>query len=949
MSPGPEGLKQTEKASYLNQFGGLNAGYVADLIERYFQDPSAVPPEDRQLLHSVDVALGRAAYEPGAQATAGVDVRRLSRLLSYIAAIRDYGYRVADIDPLGLTPRSDLLLDPATHGITEEDQTFSADQAAAISGGTSGLKFGATAGELTAALKVAYCGTTGYEFLHLRSTEERAWLRYAVESGQYRPFLTSEQKSRLLELLTRAEVLEQFLHKAFPGQRWFSLEGCEALVVLIDQVVLQAAYSRIRDIVVGMAHRGRLNLLTHIFGKPYESVLREFMHGHYEHEGGLHADRGWMTDVKYHMGGRTVRHVDGGTFADITLTLMPNPSHLELVDPVVVGGARALQDLATDATPEYAAMGLLIHGDAAFAGQGIVAETLNLAGLTSYRTGGTVHVIANNQLGFTTDPHDTFSTEHASDLARGFDVPVAHVNADDIDACVAVAKLAVAYRQKFHRDFLIDLVGYRRFGHNETDDPTYTQPLMYKAIEQHPTARAIWAQKLVNAGDVQAGEPEKMVQRLFDELQALKDATSKQPANGSDGAANGAEEPPLVTVKSSLPEAELRDLNDRLSSAPAGFTPHPRMARLLERRREVFQNGKGIEWAHAESLALGAILRGGVAVRLTGQDTERGTFSQRHAVLHDYETGAPYTPLASLGGGRLTLCNSPLSEQAALAFEYGYSVMAGGSLVLWEAQFGDFINNAQSVVDELIVSGRAKWGQRSGLVLLLPHGYEGQGANHSYAHLHRFLALAADDNIRVTYPTTAAQYFHLLRLQASELGSNPSPLVVMTPKSLLRHPLATSSVKELTDGSFIPVLTDISNGGRPSAVRRLIICTGKVYSDLVSSDEYGKSKGVAVVRVEQLYPFPEDELAGAISKFRALENIVWLQEEPENRGAGLYMAPWLMGRLVKDLPVEFVGRPSLPSPAEGAHWMHSIHQAEILRRALGVGEKAAAAKASDAA
>ena len=927
---------------YLNQFGGLNAGYVADLIERYVKEPGSVPNQDRDLLHSVDAAIGRAVYQRPDSADAGtpasgeVDVRRLSRLLAYIDAIRNYGYREADLDPLGLRARSEPLLDPATHGITEGDQAAPAAQAATVAGGTSALKFGASVAELTAALREMYCGTSGYEFSHIRSTEERAWLRSAIEASRYRSFISPDQKRLLLDLLTRGEVFEQYLHKAFSGQRWFSLEGCESLLVVADQIVLQAAYSGVRNIVVGMSHRGRLNLLTHMFGKPYEAVLTEFMHGHYDHEGDLHGgDRGWMTDVKYHMGARTARDIDGDGVTDISLTLLPNPSHLEMVNPVVQGAVRAVQDQNTEVSAEHSAMSVLIHGDAAFAGQGIVAETLNLTNLKGYRTSGAIHIIVNNQVGFTTDPGDSFSTEHASDLGRGYDIPVAHVNADDVEACVAVAKLAVAYRQTFKKDFIIDLVGYRRFGHNENDEPSFTQPVMYRAIERHPTTRALWAESLVKSGIVSGDAPANMVSSMFAELELKKDSAAAQ-VNGKHWAATEAQ---LAHSMASTAVAHdvLVSLNRLTCSPPPGFTPHPRITRILERRREAFESGKGIDWAHAEILALGSILKGGTNVRLAGQDTERGTFSQRHAVLRDYETGVPHISLGDVGGARFDVFNSPLSEQAVLAFEYGYSATSARTLVIWEAQFGDFINNAQSIVDELIASGRAKWGQQSGIVLLLPHGYEGQGANHSYAHLHTFLALASDNNMRIAYPTTAAQYFHLLRSQALRVSSDPRPLVVMAPKSLLRHPIASSSVAELTGGAFQPAILTMSPEGTGQAVDQLVLCSGKVYSDLASADEYASARNTAVIRVEQLYPFPGASLVALVgAQLKHLKRVVWVQEEPQNRGPWTFVAPLLSEVFGPRQEVEYVGRPAMPSPAEGAHWLHGITQGRLIKRALGV-------------
>lgn len=931
-------------AGYLKQFGGLNAGYVAELIERYESDPASVPMEDQailahgigQLLRSSSTGSSIPAFSP---ASHSAGIRDLRGLQAYIYAIRNFGYRAANLDPLGMRSTYDPLLDPATHGVTDAALSAPASEVIDLLGEQNPLGLGATAGDLISKLRGVYCGTAGYEFAHVRGVEERTWLQQAVETGLHRSFITDQQKRNLLELLTRTEAFEQFLHRTFPGQRWYSLEGSDAFILLLDQIVLQSAYTSLKNIVVGMAHRGRLNVLAHIFGKPYGTILSEFSEGHFEQLAAIDSSA-LMTDVKYHMGARINRDVNGDGAADIALVLLPNPSHLELVNPVVVGAVRALQDRAANGDRESEAMGVIVHGDAAFAGQGIVAETLNLAGLPGYSTGGTIHVIVNNQLGFTTEPEEGYSTEHASDLARGFDVPIVHVNGDDVEACVAAAKLAVAYRQRFHKDFLIDLVGYRRFGHNENDEPSFTQPLMYNRIAEHPTVRSIWASTLAAEEVVSSDDADRMVADSFDLLQreadsALGDDKEIVQPTVDAGNGNGNGGPDYGDIQTSVPSEDLRRLNELLATPPEGFGIHPRVARVIQRRREALDDGGRFDWAHAESLAFGAILSDGRAVRLTGQDTQRGTFSQRHAVLHDYKTGDRWVPLKDFGGEAFSVYNSPLSEIGAMGFEHGYSVTAQEALVLWEAQFGDFVNNAQGIVDELVVSARAKWDQRSGLVLLLPHGYEGQGPNHSHAHLERFLALAARGNIRVSYPTTAAQYFHLLRRQAASLSHDPRPLIVMTAKSLLRHPLAAAQVDDLTDGKFEPLIRYEKPNTRPSSVRRLVLCTGKVFVDVVTSDAFEQAKGVSILRFEDLYPFPKERLAEEVARLTKLEEVVWLQEEPRNRGAWAFVDPLLREVLGPDRPIRYIGRQATPSPAEGAQWLHKNQQNRLVEKALG--------------
>ncbi|HEU0024918.1 MAG TPA: multifunctional oxoglutarate decarboxylase/oxoglutarate dehydrogenase thiamine pyrophosphate-binding subunit/dihydrolipoyllysine-residue succinyltransferase subunit, partial [Thermoleophilaceae bacterium] len=781
-----------------------------------------------------------------------------------------------------------------------------------------------------------YAGTIAYEVEHISDHEQRVWLRQVIESGAYRQPLSAEEKRRLLERLSHVEALETYLHKAFLGKKQFSIEGLDTLVPMLDEAIELAAGTGAREVVVGMAHRGRLNVLAHTVGRPYETVLAEF-EGEQTLGVETAAPEGGTGDVKYHYGASGTYTTLAGK--GVTVTLSPNPSHLEYVNPVIEGRSRADQtsrkgrELTHDAT---VVLPVLIHGDAAFPGQGIVAETLNLQSIPGYSTGGTLHLIANNQLGFTTNPEESRSTRYASDLAKGFDVPIVHVNADDVEACIAAVRLALAYRETFGRDAVVDLIGYRRFGHNETDEPAYTQPLMYERIKSHPPVRKLYADRLAAEGTVPPEDAEAIAsaayQSVADAHEELKRSIGAPPETGEHELDRTMSPEPRTT----LPEETLRAINDQLLRVPEGFEVHRKLKPFIDRRRTSFEEGRGIDWAHAEALAFGTLLALGVPVRLTGQDTERGTFSQRHAVLHDPGTGERWCPLQQLRDGvaPFELHNSPLSEQGCLGFEYGYSVQAPDALVLWEAQFGDFVNSAQVIVDQFLVSGLAKWGQTSRLTLLLPHGYEGSGPEHSSARLERFLQAAAEGNIRVANCTTPAQYFHLLRRQA--LVSKPRPLIVMTPKSLLRLPEATSTVQELAEGSFERVIEDpgFAGGAGREAVTKLVLCSGKIYYDIEGHDEREAASHIAVARVEQLYPFPEMELTGLMESYPNLERVVWVQEEPRNMGARAFMRRRMAGILPERLSYDYVGRQLRAAPGEGYSAAHKREQARIVRVAL---------------
>ncbi len=848
--------------------------------------------------------------------------------MALVHAHRSFGHLAATLDPLGSPPAGDPALEPATHGLSEADL-------AAIPAEVLGIHVpGATLAEALPELRRRYCGTIAYEVEHIASHDERAWLREAIESDLHRAPLTADEQRALLRRLTEVESLEHFLHRAYLGQKRFSIEGLDAMVPMLEQMLVDAASAGARDAVLGMAHRGRLNVLAHIVGVPLEGVLAEFEAGRSGAD--ARAAKGGTDDVKYHLGAEGDYPVPGGS---IHVTLSPNPSHLEAIDPVVEGHARAQQtdrSTGSGSVDPDRTVPILIHGDAAFAAQGVVAETFNLARLRGYATGGTLHLIANNQVGFTTEPSDARSTTHASDLAKGFDVPIIHVNADDPEACLAAARLATLYRERFHGDALIDLVGYRRFGHNEGDEPAYTQPMRSAAIAQQPGVRARYAEALTAAGVVTQAEAEGWVSEVAADLAArqaaVRAAHSERQLDRGAESLEAEETPEPVTA---VPADTLRALNADLVRWPKGFAVNPKLARQLARRRDAFDgDGAAVDWAHAEALAFASLLADGVPIRLTGQDTVRGTFSQRHAALHDTRTGETFFPLQQLSSSRasIELHNSPLSEYACLGFEYGYAVTAPEALVLWEAQYGDFVNGAEIIIDQFLIAGLAKWRQTSRLTLLLPHGYEGSGPEHSSARLERFLALGAEGNIRVVYPTTAAQYFHLLRRQG--LHRDLRPLVVMTPKSLLRLAEAGSRLADLTDGAFASVLDDPMTAADPAAVRRVVLCSGKVYYDLALAPERAAVADLAIVRCEQLYPFPSHELGAVLARYPGVERVAWVQEEPRNMGARKFVLPKIRALVPFRIPLGDVSRPERSRPAEGYPAAHAAEQTRIVHEAL---------------
>ncbi|MET0560457.1 MAG: 2-oxoglutarate dehydrogenase E1 component [Gaiellaceae bacterium] len=952
---------------------GLNAGYVEQLLEQYRDNPEAVDPAWRELFERADDPVVPAptshdapAAQPGgngappppeaeAVAEAPLSVAPtvtamteapvsppqtpddellggVAAAMSLVKAYRMHGHLNARLDPLGSEPMGDPALDESRlqPPLTDELQARIPARLLRL------YVPGETLLEALPRLREVYTGTIAYEIEHISDHAERVWLRQAIESGRFRGDLDADERRSLLRRLAQVEGFETYLRRAFIGQKQFSIEGLDVLVPMLDEAVELAAEGGAHEVLIGIAHRGRLNVLTHTVGRSYTSILREF-EGERSIDALIADEEGGTGDVKYHLAASESRVTAAG---EIQVTVASNPSHLEAVDPVVEGLARAEQTDRSQGAGIHdptVALPVLIHGDASFAGQGVVAETFNLHSLDGYSTGGTLHVIANNQVGFTTDPAEGRSTRYSSDLAKGFDVPIIHVNADDPEAAVAAIRLALAYREEFGHDVVVDLVGYRRFGHNEQDEAAYTQPLQTEQIVQQPAVRTSYAQALVADGIVEEATAEQLLEETLAELRAAHDelresfAAPVPPAEAPTRTDTGS------AVLTAVAAERLLELNEQLLRAPDGLEVNAKLARQLERRRETVREG-GIDWGQAESLAFATLLEEGIPIRLSGQDTERGTFSHRHAVLHDPTTGETHTPLQHLptASASFEIYNSPLSEYAALAFEHGYSIAAPDALVLWEAQFGDFVNGAQIVVDQFIVSGRSKWGQTSRLALLLPHGYEGNGPEHSSARLERFLQLAAQDNIRVVNCTTAGQFFHLLRRQA--LDATARPLVVMTPKGLLRLREATSTLADLAESSFQPVLDDPL--ADHATARRLVLCSGKMYYDIVAHELHATMPGVAVARIEQLYPFPLELTSELIAGYPELREIVWAQEEPQNMGAWRSIRHRLeeaAARAPHAERVHYVGRTWRASTSEGYPTLHQYEQDRIVRVALGAG------------
>jgi 2-oxoglutarate dehydrogenase E1 component len=856
-----------------------------------------------------------------------------ARVIELINAYRVRGHLIADIDPLHALPvlyHPELDIETYALTIWDLDREFITDGLA--------NRDSMTLREILDVLQRAYCGKVGIEYRHIQSKEEKSWIREQIRRELVEPQpIPVEVKKRLLWKLISAEQFERFLHTKYLGQKRFSLEGCETIIPVLDQLIDGAAERGVKDIVFGMAHRGRLNVLANVIGNLCERIFAAF-------EGSVHpefpADEG---DVKYHQGATGERELSDGR--EVSLSLSPNPSHLEAVDPVVEGMVRAKQDEtmghdgATRDQVMDIALPVLLHGDAAFAGQGIVMETLNLAQLKGYRTGGTIHIIINNQIGFTTSPEAGRSTIYSTDVARMTQLPIFHVNGDDPEAAYRVLRIALDYRQEFNKDVVIDLIGFRRLGHNETDEPSYTQPLMYARVKAHPGVRTVYAKRLIKEGVLTEEEVNNLIaERVRRYEDALANAKRKVAEDPPQPQQRVEEIDGSVIVPTGVDAETIRSIAHKIAVVPDGFNVNPKMVGQLARRAKMGDGSAPLDWAFAEAVAFGSLVLEGTRVRLSGQDSGRGTFSQRHAVLYDTQTGKAWSPLSELrsddnADARFDVYDSSLSEEGVLGFEYGYSVVAEDALVLWEAQFGDFGNGAQTIIDQYIAASEDKWKQKSRVVMLLPHGYEGQGPEHSSARLERYLQLCAENNLAVCYPTTPAQYFHLLRRQVRH--GMERPLVVMTPKSLLRLPAASSTIDDLANGGFRPVIDDAEITDA-AAVKKIVLCSGKVFYDLVEARKKSGEMRVAVVRVEQFYPFPLTSIREVLARYENARELVWAQEEPQNMGGWTFMQERLENLLPSCQRPRYVGRLSSASPATGSYSIHQKEQAQLVADALSV-------------
>jgi 2-oxoglutarate dehydrogenase E1 component len=939
-----------------------NLAFVEDLYENFLRDASSVSPEWREYFsrvangelrfpqprfgpsfkpHSLFNPPGSAAVSAAAGGTPSlsglveVPAGIQDRIYLLIRLYRVRGHRIAHTDPLGRIPPTPPELEPAFFGFTEADMNLP------VHSETFQYDGPLTLGHLLQRLRNTYCRSIGVQYMHIDDLSVRRWLQRRMETTENRVQLTRDEQLRILTRLTAAATFEEFIRKKFVGAKTFSLEGSESLIPLLDLALEKAGEQGVGEVVMGMAHRGRLNVLANIIGKNPRQIFREF------------ADTGWKSspgrgDVKYHLGHSSEWTTAGGK--KLQLALCFNPSHLELVNGVALGRARARQDSAGD-TDHSRSLALLIHGDASFAGEGVVQETLNLSQLPGYSVGGTLHVVVNNQIGFTTGPSEARSTQYATDVAKMLQIPIFHVNGEDPEAVAQVVRLAMDFRHQFKRDVVIDMFGYRRLGHNESDEPTFTQPVLYRAIAQRKSVREGYLDHLLQLGEVTRDEADDIATKRREALEKELSQSQKEissdgvkivspaaaAAHQGNGAAHsdpiGGPEPAGNEPATAVVREKLAAALQSLAQVPEKFHPHPKLKKFLHARRQMAAGAQSLDWSAAEALAFASLAAEGVRIRLSGQDSERGTFSHRHAVLHDHETGEKYYSLQHLPGRNapVEIINSPLSETGVLGFEYGYSLDYPKALVLWEAQFGDFWNVAQPIVDQFIASGEDKWQQLSGLVLLLPHGFEGAGPEHSSARLERFLWLAAEDNIQVVNPTTPAQFFHCLRRQA--LRSWRKPLAVMTPKSLLRHPQAVSSLDELSSGGFERILRDTTVPAEK--VKRILLCTGKVYYDLAEHRETTRRDDVAILRVEQLYPLRHELLERALGVYPAGAPAFWVQEEPANMGAWNFIKILFGDRLFDRFPLDGIARPVSATPATGSAKRHKQEQAEIIQRAFG--------------
>ena len=953
-------MKAFQGNSYL--FGG-NAPYVEELYESYLNNPGSVPEQWRQYFDTMqlvpaadgdplsrDVAHAPIVQSFAERAKAGTlqprvmggdaaTARKQVYVQQLIAAYRFLGSRWADLDPLKRQERPVIPeLETAFYDFTEGDHANIYSAANTFFGVDS-----APLREVVRLLRETYCGTVGAEFMYLSDPAQKRWIQERLESSRARPSFDADKRRRILERLTAAEGLEKYLHTRYVGQKRFSLEGGESFIASMDEIIQRGGEQGIQEFVIGMAHRGRLNVLVNTLGKMPKDLFAEFE--------GQHADDLPSGDVKYHQGFSSDVTTPGGP---VHLSLAFNPSHLEIVNPVVEGSTRARQDRRGD-KDGLQVLSVLVHGDAAFAGQGVVMETLNLAQTRGYGTGGTVHIVINNQIGFTTsDPRDKGSTTYCTDVVKMIEAPVFHVNGDDPEAVVFVTRLAMDFRAQFKKDVVVDIVCFRKLGHNEQDTPALTQPLMYKKIGQHPGTRKLYADRLEAAGVIAKGEGDAMVKAFRDAMDAGRH--TQDPAITNFKSKLAADWTPLLGRKwtdvadTAVPMTELKRLAERITTMPASLKPHPLVEKVLADRRAMGKGEAPLDWGMGEHLAFASLLAAGYAVRLSGQDSGRGTFTHRHAVLHDqnrerWDSGS-YIPLEHVADdqGTFTVIDSVLSEEAVLGFEYGYATAEPNALVIWEGQFGDFVNGAQVVIDQFISSGETKWGRACGLALMLPHGYEGQGPEHSSARLERFLQMCAENNMQVCQPTTPAQIFHVLRRQM--IRPLRKPLVIMTPKSLLRNKEAVSPLQDLARGGFQTVIGDTTEGLDGSKVKRVVLCTGKVYFDLLGARRERGLTDVALVRVEQLYPFPHKALEAELRKYPAATHVVWCQDEPQNQGAWFFVQHHILDALKDGQRLTYAGRPASASPAVGYYDKHYAQQKDLLNAALGESSKSKSRKAS---
>lgn len=930
------------QSPYVN-FTGPNLGYVMEMYELFKASPEEVDAELVAMFNRYGAPeIVNTEQQTAVETVAPGNFGKVLAAHKLQIAIRTYGHLAADIYPLNDRPKDSSRLELVHYGLTENDleempaSLFFTNVPAQIENGLEAVNY----------LKSLYTGKIAYEFAHINDEIERNWIQSKIESGELSTGFTADDKKSLLDRLTKVEGFEKYIHRTFVGAKRFSIEGLDTLVVLLDELVRRSEEAKTEKLLIGMAHRGRLNVLTHVLNKPYEMFFALFAGVSDEPflptDGSIETSRGWTGDVVYHLG--ATYHAPSG----MKRFLAYNPSHLEVVNAVVAGQTRAAQekkDLSGLAVQDTnAAYAVVIHGDAAFPGQGIVPETFNFSQIRGYQTGGSVHVIANNMIGFTTEHYDSRSTHYSSDPAKGFEIPVVHVNADCPESVVAVAAFAFEYRQKFGKDIVIDLLGYRRYGHNEMDEPLVTNPVMYHAVHKHPTVRQLYGTTLVEEQVLDEAAVEKLDADTFKVMQQAHDVVIAYAAeNGKEVTKKDNSTPDYIlagfpdNLQTGVEENRLRTMNDDLLNYPEGFNVFGRLIRILKRREDPF-NGKGkIDWAHAETLALGSILQDGNPVRFTGQDVQRGTFAHRHLVLHDEKTGEELIPLHHISDSKasLNVYNSPLTEAAVVGYEFGYNVEEQKALTIWEAQYGDFANMAQVMFDQFVSSSRSKWGQPTGLVMLLPHAHEGQGPEHTSSRIERFLQLSAEKNWTVANLSSAANYFHILRRQAKMLGDQSMrPLVISAPKSLLRHPLVGADLGDLTDGQFQTVLEQPGTGTKKTKVEKIILASGKVTIDLAEHVKDGKDfDHLHIIRVEQIYPFPAEKITEIVARYPKVKELVWVQEEPKNMGAWSFVSSYIQ-EIAGNKEVSYVGRIHRSSPSEGDGASHAIEQKRIIAEAL---------------